>query len=133
MRSFDPVSQEIQPGRLTTTVIVTRSPAGIVPFGQIFSPRTATGIRLPRRPPVTTTLEILPPPSGIPTLASACESAVKLAEAEETISAPTPAPMISTSSTPAKAHRPRRLRRGGLPRWIPFPSLRGRGCWTRAT
>ena len=129
----DPASHEIQPGRLTTTAIVTRSPAGIVPFGQIRSPRTTTGIRFPRRPPVTTTLEILPPPSGIPTLASACESGVRLAEAEEMISAPTPAPMTTTSSTPARAHRPRRLRRGGAPRWIPLPAYGAVVAETRAT
>ena len=69
-----PASQAIQPGRLTTTSIVSFSPAGIRFSGQILSSRTLTGTSDWLRPPTTETRSIVPPPSGIPTLAIALES-----------------------------------------------------------
>ncbi len=102
-----PASQAIQPGRLTTTSIVSFSPAGIRFSGQILSSRTLTGTSDWLRPPTTETRSIVPPPSGIPTLAIALESVVRLAWAEVSTSAAAPASARMSSSTPPPIQRPR--------------------------
>ncbi len=98
---LEPVSHEIHPGRLTTTVIRRRSWAGIsVCCGQIRgSPVTLTGM-MPPFGPVTETLTILPPPSGSPTFASALESAASEALDDANLTAATDSAAITTSSAP---------------------------------
>src|ERR1700728_3647802 len=77
--SVEPDSHEIQPGRLITTLIVTRSWAGTEVVGQIDgSPRRSTGM-IPPCGPVTLMLTTFPPPSGIEIFASAVPSVDRLA------------------------------------------------------
>jgi hypothetical protein len=91
--------------------IETRSPAGIVFRGQIWLPRSWTGIKRPVRPPVTKTASIFPPPSGIPIRASAAGSVARLALAEAIAIAPTARAITTAISRPATTNGARRRRR----------------------
>ena len=71
---------------------------------------TFTGTGVACGPVTTLTLSIFPPPSGIPILAIACESLVRLALAEAKMIAPTATTASATSSTPARTQRPRPMR-----------------------
>ena len=97
----EPVSHEIHPGRLMTTVIRTRSWAGTcVCTGQSReSPLTLTGM-IPPFGPVTETLCTVPPPSGMPIFASAVESNVSVALEEVNSTATTASAPIITRPAP---------------------------------
>src|SRR5579862_4518618 len=110
-RSVLPVNQETQLGRLITTVIDSFVWAGIDFWGQICgSPVIRTGTWRPCGP-VTETLSIVPPPSGIVTLASAVESALSVALEDLSVSAATAAPAISTITAAIRKYH-QRTRRG---------------------
>ena len=106
-----PASHAFQPGRLTTTSMCTSVCALTVFVGQIWSPRSVTGIKLPSWPVVTLTLLTVPPPSGIPIRARAWLSGLRLAFADTKMSATTPAATTASRMIPPAMNGPRRNRR----------------------
>jgi hypothetical protein len=97
-----PASQLIQPGRLTTTWIWRRSFAEMSWSGVILPSCRVTGTGWLWGPVTTLMLCTVPPPSGIPILAMATESAVRLALAEVSATPATTTPATATSMRPAR-------------------------------
>ena len=97
-----PASQLIQPGRLTTTWIWRRSLAAMSWSGVILPSCRLTGTGWLWGPVTTLRLSMVPPPSGIPTLAMATESAVRLALADVSATPATTTPATASSMSPAR-------------------------------
>src|SRR6185312_7318550 len=102
-------------GRLTVTWICSCWLAGISCSGRILPCVIFTATGRLWGPVTTLMLSMLPPPSGMPILAMATSSAVRLAFAEVSVMPATTTPATATSMRPARTYRMGRRPRGAVP------------------